>query len=105
MRGLLGGGTPHGLDVVYVFGNIKKVVPPPLAALMHPQNYMLSDRMMRYWTNFAKTSDPNRGLLPEWPRFREGDEETLVFGNLVIRAKLDYLKERLDLLARLSLPD
>jgi len=91
------GGTPHGLEVAYAFGNIHRVVPFPLAQLMHPHNYEVSRRMVSYWTNFAKTGDPNGGGVPEWSRFAEGNEETLVFGNQGMSVERDYLKERLDL--------
>ena len=91
------GGTPHGLEVAYAFGNIRRVVPFPLAQLMHPHNYEVSRRMVIYWTNFAKTGDPNGGGVAEWPRFVAGNEETLVFGNQGMSVERDYLKERLDL--------
>ncbi len=91
------GGTPHGLEVAYAFGNIERVVPFPLAQLMHPHNYEVSRRMVSYWTNFAKTGNANGGGVPPWPRFVEGNEETLVFGNQGMTVERDYLKERLDL--------
>jgi hypothetical protein len=38
-----------------------------------PTDYRLSDLMERYWTNFAKTGNPNASELPDWPRFgRDG---------------------------------
>jgi para-nitrobenzyl esterase len=91
------GGTPHGLEVAYAFGNIRRVVPFPLAQLMHPHNYEVSRLMGVYWTNFAKTGDPNGGGALDWPRFSEQNEETLVFNNEGLAVERDYLKERLDL--------
>jgi para-nitrobenzyl esterase len=91
------GGTPHGLEVAYALGNLRRVVPLPIAILMHPHNYEVSRLMVIYWTNFAKMGDPNGGGTLEWPRFTENEEETLVFGNDGLSAERDYLKERLDL--------
>ena len=35
--------------------------------------------MSRYWTNFAKTGDPNGPGLPEWPAFDEKGQRVMVF--------------------------
>ena len=91
------GGSPHGLEVAYALGTLRKIVPFPLNVLMHQHNYTVSRLMMTYWTNFAKTGDPNSGGELEWPLFQEGGEETLVFGNAGLAIERDYLKERLDL--------
>jgi para-nitrobenzyl esterase len=91
------GGSPHGLEVAYALGSLRKVVPFPLNVLMHRNNYAVSRVMMTYWTNFAKTGDPNGGGELEWPRFARGVEDTLVFGNDGVSIERDYLKERLDM--------
>jgi para-nitrobenzyl esterase len=94
------GGSPHGLEVAYAFGNVRRVTPFPLRHLMHPHNHELSDIMVTYWTNFAKTGDPNGPNVLEWPRFAEGDERTMVLGNDGLGIERDYLKQRLDLFNR-----
>ncbi len=91
------GGTPHGLEVAYALGNLRRVVPFPFGILMHPHNHEVSRWMTIYWTNFAKTGDPNVGGAITWRPFTESDEETFVFGNGGPSIERDYLKERLDL--------
>jgi para-nitrobenzyl esterase len=91
------GGSPHGLEVAYALGSLRKVVPFPLNVLMHRNNYAVSRVMMAYWTNFAKTGDPNGGRELQWPRFSRGAEDTLVFGNDGVSIERDFLKERLDM--------
>jgi para-nitrobenzyl esterase len=64
----------HSDDIEYVFGTLDTRP----GAVWRPEDYKLSDQIMSYWTNFAKTGDPNgvdgKGdILPMWPQYGEGD--------------------------------
>jgi len=39
----------------------------------------LSDQVQIYWTNFAKTGNPNGGWLPEWPKLDRNAKGYLEF--------------------------
>jgi para-nitrobenzyl esterase len=59
----------HSDDIEYVFGTLDTRP----GAVWRPEDRKLSDQMMSYWTNFAKTGDPNGPGLPNWPKYGEGD--------------------------------
>jgi para-nitrobenzyl esterase len=54
-------GSFHGLEIPYVFANPR--------GNPGPADMALSASMMGYWTNFARTGNPNGEGLPEWPAY------------------------------------
>ncbi|RVE65407.1 hypothetical protein OJAV_G00116210 [Oryzias javanicus] len=68
-------GADHADDLQYVFG---KPFTTPLG--YWPRHRDVSSYMIAYWTNFAKTGDPNSGDLKvpvAWPKFQNTDHKFL----------------------------
>ena len=78
-------GVGHGREVPFVFG-LKGYRPFPRLAAQIEKGTSEKDRAMialveRYWTNFAKTGDPNGPGLPHWPAVTAKANHTLVFAD------------------------
>ena len=58
-------GAHHTQDVPYAFNNVDRV-----NRQSEPADFEVADQMSSYWTNFAKTGNPNGEGLAEWPEFR-----------------------------------
>lgn len=56
-------GAYHGAELPYIFGTHDSYMTTT------DVDRALSDTMMRYWTQFAATGNPNSADLPDWPRF------------------------------------
>ncbi|MFH1683959.1 MAG: carboxylesterase/lipase family protein [Candidatus Margulisiibacteriota bacterium] len=89
-------GAFHSVELPYVFGHLNK------ADGYTEDDLKLSRAIMGYWTNFAKTGDPNGAGLPLWPIYNAGTDKNLEFGN---RIKVDrhLLKDECDLIDSLVL--
>ena len=59
-------GAPHSGELPYLFDGSYTQQPPPSA----PAQLQLSRQLISYWTQFARTGNPNRPGLPPWPRYR-----------------------------------
>jgi para-nitrobenzyl esterase len=79
----------HSDDIEYVFGTLD--TRPGWTP--SPDDRKLSDAMMTYWTNFAKTGDPNGGGLPNWPKYND-DGYPLIHLNTSITSGPDTLRAR-----------
>ena len=66
-------GAAHASEIVYVFRNLDT---SPDSKVTGKQK-ALSEMMAAYWTNFAKTGDPNGEGLPEWPVYKEGGKTVM----------------------------
>ncbi len=67
-------GSPHGVDVPYVFQTLDPKNPQTTKSDLE-----VSELMSTYWTNFAKHGDPNGPGVPVWPEFTERDPRVMVF--------------------------
>lgn len=68
-------GASHGAEMRYVFDHLD----------LEPRDWTEEDRalaanMASYWTNFAKTGDPNGAGLPDWPQFTRSERAAIHLG-------------------------
>jgi para-nitrobenzyl esterase len=55
----------HSDEIEYVFGTLDS----RKGFAWRPEDYKLSEQIQTYWTNFAKTGNPNGKDVPDWPLY------------------------------------
>ena len=75
---LYGLGAVHGAEMPYVFGHLD-----PQVGDWTDVDRRLSDVMVGYWTNFARTGDPNGQGLPNWRDFNMAQPSALQLGRSI----------------------
>ena len=83
-------GAFHSDDIEYVFGNLDSRA----GAHWRPEDRQLSEAMQSYWTNFAKTGDPNGPGLPHWPTYNAADGWQVMHLDATIQARPDAHRDR-----------
>ena len=80
--------TYHAGEMIYAYGNVKY---DDHGYRYDKSDLTLSETMLSYWSNFAKTGNPNGENLPVWNEFSIGDENLMELGNNVGPIKDRYL--------------
>jgi para-nitrobenzyl esterase len=91
-------GAGHGSDIAFVFNtlNARRGAQEPTA-----DEKELARIMNTYWTNFAKTGNPNGNGLPNWPVYDPKKEEILnVDLDGKVQSKPDPRKGRFDVIEK-----
>jgi para-nitrobenzyl esterase len=83
----------HSDDLEYVFSTLDT----RHGAQWRAEDRRLSEQMVSYWTNFARTGDPNGQGLPHWPRYDKQAQlihldSTVTSGPDNKRAQFEFLR-------------
>ena len=87
-------GAYHSGDLAYVFNNVGKT-----GDFWLEEDFAMARAMSGYWTNFAKTGDPNGSNLPNWSLYEPQNHSTQLLSN-PIKTIAGAKREKLDLLAQ-----
>jgi para-nitrobenzyl esterase len=60
-------GAYHAGEIQYLF--------PPAQSQLNATQQQLAAAMRKYWTQFAKTGDPNGRALPAWPKYASSTDQ------------------------------
>lgn len=83
-------GAYHSAEIEYVFGMLDSKAGVPWRA----EDRALSDQMQKYWTNFARSGNPNGPGLPQWPAYRSDTGWQMMYLSQQSNAGKDVAQDR-----------
>ena len=89
-KGPEGMGAYHSAEIEYVFGTLEWRIP----LLWRSEDRALSELMRKYWSNFARSGDPNGPGLPNWPKYKPQADAQVMYLNTQSKAEKDAQRER-----------
>jgi para-nitrobenzyl esterase len=88
-------GAQHASEIPYAFDTIGDAIPGAT-----PDDEAMAKKMNVYWSNFAKTGDPNGADLPQWPVYAIKADRLMNFTQDGPKPMADPWRARLDLVAK-----
>ncbi len=70
-------GAHHAAEIPYVFGTAGDLLPSTAT------DEQLAESMQAYWVQFARTGNPNKEGLPDWPRVTPQEDTYMNLGDTV----------------------
>jgi para-nitrobenzyl esterase len=92
-------GAYHSAEIEFVFEAL-----PSKKLPWRPEDEKLSDLMSSYWTNFAKTGDPNGPGLPQWPAYSAATQYEVMHLSFDSHAERDPHRARYEFLDSVPQP-
>jgi len=89
--------APHASEIEYVFQTLDS-----RQANWGPEHRAVSDLMAAYWSNFAKTGNPNGPGLPEWPASENGTRFAVMHFHAKSAATAEADRKRYEFIERLK---
>ncbi|XP_045197570.2 neuroligin-4, X-linked-like [Mercenaria mercenaria] len=99
-------GAKHAMELPYVFGmpdslKIAAGFPPNFPLAIPPFDLTLSSNIMKMWTNFAKTGNPNSPVqidagVPQWPQYDIDSQTYLEFSSNTTSVKNHFAASKVE---------